>query len=61
MSLGDAQVMCLDSHKDSHKARTHPPRWRRAPTSSDEKGLSSYNPKATSAPPRAGTTGTVYI
>ena len=44
VSLGDAQVMFLDSHKDSHKARTHPPRWRRAPASSDEKGLSSYSP-----------------
>ena len=44
----------------SQSARTHGLGWRTAPASSiDEKGL-IYIFKATSAPPRAGTTGIVY-
>ena len=45
----------------SHKARTHGPGWRTAHASSiDEKGL-IYIFKATSAPPRAGTTGIEHV
>ena len=45
----------------SQSARTHGPGWRTAHASSiDEKGL-IYIPKATSAPPRAGTTGIIII
>ena len=58
---GHAQVTLLDSNTAtaSHKARTHRPGWRTAHASSiDEKGLIYiYIFKATSAPPRAGTTG----
>ena len=58
---GHAQVMFLDSNTAtaSHKARTHGPGWRTEHASSiDENGL-IYIPKATSAPPRAGTTGII--
>ena len=45
----------------SQSARTHGLRWRTAHASSiDEKGL-IYIFKATSAPPRAGTTGNHWI
>ena len=57
---GRAQVMFLDNicATASYKARTHGPGWRTAHANSiDEKGLIDM-PKATSAPPRAGTTGT---
>ena len=58
---GRAQVLFLDSSAAAWKQNTHArARWRTAHASSiDEKGLIVY-PKATSAPPRAGTTG-VYI
>ena len=62
---GRAQVMFLDLDSNtataSHKARTHGPGWRMAHASSiDQKGL-LYIFKATSAPPRAGTTGITII
>jgi hypothetical protein len=45
----------------SQNARTHGLGWRTAHASSiDEKGL-IYIPKATSAPPRAGTTGIIDL
>ena len=57
--------MFLDNNSaaGSNKARTHWPGWRTAHASSiDEKGLLIIliKSKATSAPPRAGTTGTLY-
>ena len=58
------RVMFLDSSAtSSHKARTHGPGWRTAHASSiDEKGLIvKSKSKATSAPPRAGTTGMINI
>ena len=58
LQCGRAQVLFLDSSAtSSHNARTDGPGWRTAHASSiDEKGL-IVNSKATSAPPRAGTTG----
>ena len=42
----------------SHRARTHGPGWLTAHASSIGEKKIMYIPKATSAPPRAGTTGT---
>ena len=59
LQCGRAQVMFLDhnSAAGSHKACAHGPGWRTAHASTiDEKGL-IIKSKATSAPPRAGTTG----
>ena len=50
-------MTCETRHQLSQSARTHGLGWRTAHASSiDEKGL-IYIFKATSAPPRAGTTG----
>ena len=59
LHCGRAQEMFLDNNSaaGSHKARTHRPGWRTAHASSiDEKDL-IFKSKATSTPPRAGTTG----
>ena len=60
---GRAQVVFLYNTcaTASHKARTHGHGWRTAHANSmDEKGH-KYIPKATSTPPRAGTTGIPVI
>ena len=62
MQCGRAQVLFLESSAtSSHNAHTDGPGWRTAHASSiDEKGL-KVKSKATSGPPRAGTTGVSFF
>ena len=59
LQCGRAQAMFFHSNSatSSHKASTHGPGWRTAHASSIDKNGLIVKSKATSAPPRAGTTG----